>query len=116
MLFGCDYIFYLICMNKPNLGLTRATNSQVASEKSIAEEELNIAKSHVTHSKIILLLLNRLISLRLAHAFEQVHYIPQREIRLQQRMKKVVEGVFRRQDYLAKWEGFQNIRKLALNS
>ena len=31
-------------------------------------------------------------------------------------MKKVIEGVFRRQDYQKKWEAFQNIRRVQLSS
>lgn len=31
-------------------------------------------------------------------------------------MKRAIEGVFKRQDYLARWEGFQNIRRAALTS
>lgn len=31
-------------------------------------------------------------------------------------MKKVIEAVFRRQDYQKKWEAFQNIRRVAIIS
>jgi hypothetical protein len=47
---------------------------------------------------------------------ERTWVIPSREIRIQKRMKRAIEGVFKRQDYLGKWEGFQNIRRAALAS
>jgi hypothetical protein len=31
-------------------------------------------------------------------------------------MKKVIEAVYRRQEYQKKWDAFQNIRRLALVS
>jgi len=45
-----------------------------------------------------------------------VRVIPLKEEFIQKRMKKVIENVFKRQDYLSKWEAFQNIKRTSLAS
>jgi len=56
----------------------------------------------------------RLFSNRMTYSWERIRVIPLKLIRIQERMKQTIEGVFTKQDYLTKWAGFQQVKKEAL--
>jgi hypothetical protein len=66
--------------------------------------------------KAIALLLNRLYINKLTFVWERIKIIPHRWIRIQERMKATIENVFRKQDYAAKWDYFQNMKRTSLAS
>ena len=81
-------------------------------------ERKSMLQDRLQHSqtKMLSLLVSRLAISRLAHAFERVRLLPLREEIMRKRIKRVIENLFKRHDYLAKWEAFQNIRRTALAS
>jgi hypothetical protein len=64
----------------------------------------------------IALMLNRLYINKLSFVWERVKVIPHRWLKIQERMKNIVENVFRKQDYGAKWDIFQKIKRTSLAS
>lgn len=64
--------------------------------------------------KTIALILARLYSNKLAFVWERLRLIPHRRLRIQERMKSTIENVFRKQDYGAKWDGFQKLKRTSL--
>ena len=90
-------------MNTP-----RETREQSQIEGPILE------KLHQSKLRILSLLSSRLTITTLTHAFEKIRLLPLRREIIQKRMKRVIENVFKRQDYLSKWQAFQNLKRAAL--
>ena len=65
---------------------------------------------------MIVIILGKLVTSRMTHGFEKINLLPLKRLFIKNRMKKLIENVFKRQDYLMKWEGFQNIKRMALVS
>ena len=59
-------------------------------------------------------MLNRLYINKVSAIWERVKIIPYRWLKVQQRMKNTVENIFRKQDYNAKWQGYQRIKRAAM--
>jgi hypothetical protein len=64
--------------------------------------------------RTVALMLNRLYLNKVSAVWERVKVIPHRWIRIQERMKNTVLNVFKKQDYGAKWEFFQKMKRTAL--
>ena len=66
--------------------------------------------------RIIALMLNRLYINKVSFVWERIKMIPYRWYKIQERMKNIIENVFRKQDYVAKWDGFQKFKRTSLAS
>ena len=66
--------------------------------------------------KTLALMANRLYINKMSYIWERLKIIPLRWFKLKERMNNTVENVFRKQDYLAKWEIFQKMKRTALAS
>lgn len=62
------------------------------------------------------LMLNRLYINKVSFIWERLRIIPHRRLRIQERMKNIVENVFKKQDYGVKWDGFQKMKRTSLAS
>lgn len=61
-------------------------------------------------------MLNRLYTNKVSAVWERVKVLPHRWLKVQLRMKSTIENVYRKQDYLAKWQGLQKIKRTAMAS
>lgn len=64
--------------------------------------------------KTLALMVNRLYLNKVAYYWERIKLLPLRWLKIKYRLKNTVENVFRKQDYLTKWVGFQRIKRSAM--
>lgn len=93
---------------------SRNLPSQAESEGSVKSELAKLRLNNKMRS--LALMLNRLYINKLGLVWERTKAIPLRWLRIQERMKSIIENVFKKQDYGAKWELFQKMKRTALAS
>jgi hypothetical protein len=99
-------------MSKTNSILSKHPSSHGGSEPSSKEDLMSIKMRNKW--KILTQLMCRLYNNRLASSWERIKLVPYKWLKIQERMKRTVENVFKKQDYLAKWDSFQKVRKAAI--
>jgi hypothetical protein len=63
---------------------------------------------------MLALLVSRLFTSRTAETFEKLRLLPLRKEAMRVRMRRNIENLFKRHDYLDKWEGLQKIKREAI--
>ena len=59
---------------------------------------------------------NRLFVNKLSNAWAKLKNIPLRRLKIQERMKSIVENLYKKQDYVARWDAFQKCKRTAIAS
>lgn len=59
---------------------------------------------------------NRLFNNKMSSAWTRLKIIPLKRLKIQERMRSIVENLYKKQDYVARWDAFQKCKRTALAS